>query len=137
MCDVGDIASGASDVVVKTSDLMKQYANEASKFYAGYDIEKKSFNIKNFQVVHGADEFIGEISGRNMAREQIARQGAALEQERITRQEELANERKQAQQQDIQASQTTGALRLASAAQSQRYLGTSTGANPERDFMGL
>lgn len=142
MCDIGDIADGASQAAVNisnASNLLKDYINEVNKFYTGYDISKGRFisSPKELAVVHGADEFIGEISGRNLAREQINRQESAIEAERVAREKELQNQRKQAEQQDIQASQVTGAIRSASAAQSQRYLGTSTGAGPERDFMGL
>jgi len=109
--------------------------NIATGGLVGYDSEAGGFRAGG--LTHALDEGLGEITGRNLAREQANKAGEAVQREDAARRTQMLNEQMQREQEDRAASSGARAIRSSAAARSR---GTAMRANTlsdETDFLGL
>lgn len=89
-------------------------------------------------IAHGATEVIGEISGRNAARDTTYNNNVALDNATAQNASNLKAQKQQKQNNDIAASSTAGALRATSAAAYRNSLGGIGISNSSSgDYLGL
>lgn len=131
--DLNDIYDRATGNSGSGLDNLIDIATQVSTFgLAGYKDGK--FGVGT--IPHGALEGVGEISGRNQARKALFDQKDTLAVESAARAKQLVDEQTRKQQQDVQASQTAGALQTSAAQQQRSQLGSASG-NLTSDFLGL
>lgn len=88
-------------------------------------------------VTNLLDEGIGEVSGRNAARKQMMENKDLLNEAAIAKAQQLKDEQARKGRLDIEASQQAGFLRDQAAAQQRNLLGTSSGSDMAKDFLGI
>lgn len=126
---IGEISSGLEEAA---NDPFNALANVALN-YMTYGL----LGVENGKVKKGATfEVVGEINGTNAARKELMNRKDALVADREARAVEMEQEQKRAQLQDVQASQTAGALQASAASQQKSYLGQAAN-NLSSDFLGL
>lgn len=89
-------------------------------------------------TIHALDEGLGEITGRNLAREQMAKAEKAAAEEKVQREVDRQNENRSRELEDISASRAAAALRSGSqgyAPSPVMKIGNASG--DEKDFLGL
>lgn len=100
----------------------------------------------NYQLAEGADWFLGELTGRNLANEQLDRQRQMIRQEDIERERLREEERLTREREDIAASRgammrrgwgTSRSRGTRSSSSSSGTLQTANSLGVERDFLGL
>lgn len=106
---------------------------------AGIDPTNGKFNWRGGAVGHAVDEGLGEITGRNLAREQAGQAQHAAELEAAARAQDLKDRQNQQMQEDINASSQIAAIRgTAGGGRSPSALRFQTLGNSDtRDFLGL
>lgn len=93
----------------------------------------KDGQIAKGAMLRGADEVVGEVTGRNAARKQIMEGKDAIAKEAADKAKELKNEATLKQQKDFNASTYAASVRATAGAQQSQLLGN----NPTKDFLGL
>ena len=114
-------------------DIGNIAANVLTGGFVGFEDGKISKGV----LTRGADEAIGEVTGRNAARKLAMQQESALEAEAARQAEQRAATVARQEQQDITASRLAGGYRISSLLQA---LGFGTGSNQstnQTDFLGL
>jgi hypothetical protein len=100
-------------------------------------------NYKDGKVSEGVlsravDEGVGELTGRNAAREANSTQRDQINKAAADRQIQLQQQRDQKQQNDVASSVAAGTIRASAQAQQQNALGLSdVSRNLSKDFLGL
>lgn len=105
--------------------------NVATYGLVGYD----GNGLKKGASVRALDESVGEITGRNQARQAQNEANARLVAEDAERKRLLDLERKQRETEDISASFAARSIRQGAPQMRGNY--SSSAASPERDFLGL
>lgn len=123
-----------SDIPKIGDSLVNVLANVLSFGGASYEDGKIKGNKQN-AYVRGIDETVGEISGRNRARQAQSEQRAAVDAEAVAKAKQLSDEQKRKELQDTQASNAAGAFRTSLQTQQLNSLGSYK--DPSRDFLGL
>lgn len=116
-------------------DILDVATNFASFGMLGYD--KKTGKIGKGLNVRAADEALGEITGRNMQREQMYKAEVRADEEEKRRNQMLADSRKQSELDDRAASSAAGALRGGASVGVNRQNFRYGDFSPEEDFLGL
>jgi hypothetical protein len=88
-------------------------------------------------ATRGMDEILGEVTGRNMQRQQIWENEQRLKQAQMDAQTDLLNSRKQAERDDMAASMAAGGNRATAYARSRRNLAWKALGQEEKDFLGI
>jgi hypothetical protein len=88
-------------------------------------------------AIRDTQEWIGELSGRNAARHQTALNQEAIDANQAVQQQQILNEQKRKETQDVQASQAAGTARSGTQGGYQQTITGSSFYNPTRDFLGL
>lgn len=89
-------------------------------------------------IAHGATEVIGEVTGRNAARESTYQNNVALDNAVDANKTNLKNQAKQKQNSDIAASSTAAALRATASASNRNSLGgIGISNNSSGQFLGI
>lgn len=83
------------------------------------------------------DEGLGEITGRNMARQKTYEDRVKLEEEKIARDKEIADERERQHLQDTEKSQTAASYGKMNALMRSGPVAQSNALADEKDFLGL
>ena len=99
----------------------------------GYDT--KTGQLKKGYSSRGADEAIGEVSGRNAARGAADEARTAVAKEQADKANQLKAEAQRKQQLDTNASNYAASVRSTAQAQAKNSLGTSS--TSDTDFLGL
>lgn len=116
-------------------DLLNVATNFVTMGMVGYD--KKTGKLDKGINTRAIDETVGEITGRNMMREQMYKAEVRADEEEAIRNKQLSDSRKQAEIDDRMASNAAGKLRggAASRLNSQNY--KYGDFSPDEDFLGL
>lgn len=129
-----DIGTTLSDVVSGKSKIGDGLLNLVTQIGTGGLIGFSDGKFGQGWSGNAIDEGVGEVTGRNVAREGLYQQQRALEAEVARREEELQNQMRQNQNMDIQASNAAGALRTGS---NRSTVTNAANTALERDFLGL
>ncbi len=117
-----------------TEDPIKAITNYATGGLLSLD---KKGKFGKGASVRAVDEAVGEVTGRNKARQAAGEAAAAIEEERQARMQELSNQREAKRQMDLDASRRASGLRR----RGPTKLGTSTSTTADTeetvDFLGL
>lgn len=117
-------------------NLMNIGTNAMTMGVVGYD--GRGFNTQAGVNLGAADEFVGGISGRNRAREELYQAGQRLQLEDAKRAQLLADERARQAQMDRSASESAAAGRISSRmATSRGGVPTIMGDVTQGDLLGL
>lgn len=93
--------------------------------------------LKFGPTVKGLDEGLGEITGRNVAREQLALAREQIQREELQRQELIVEEKAFREQSDIAASRAAGATRQRGRSQrGDRTFTSGSRSGVGKDFLG-
>jgi hypothetical protein len=102
----------------------------------GYDPSDGTFG--NVGIPAALDEGIGEISGRNLAREETFKADKRILEEKALREQEAKDQLKRAEQEDLQLSfAAAGARKDTNIARSRQNLRFTAGNSDEKDFLGI
>lgn len=124
----------ARGVSSSMEDFLSVATNIATGGLVGYE------NGKGFRdgfLSHMLNEGLGEITGRNLAREQANKAGEAVQREDAARRTQMLNEQQQRQAEDMMASSGARAIRNSSAMGGGRGQMLSAETSDETDFLGL
>ena len=127
-----DIKIETPKIDVSLDDVANAALNYMSMGLVGYKDGK--IDPKKGIVTRAVDEGIGEVTGRNMAREQTALAKAQIEKEAAAKEQERANDLIRRQQEDTAASNYAAAARATAEAQTNASFGFG---NFSTDFLGL
>lgn len=116
------------------SNPLDQIASAAVNYLTVGLVGVKDGKLDKGVLTRGADEALGEVTGRNAARKLAFEQKDALVEEKAAKVAELKGEATKRQQQDVAASNFAGAVRSTSAARRRQSLGQPT---IQTDFLGL
>lgn len=128
----GQVQSPPSIKTPSVDDVVDAAINYMSAGLVGYKDGK--FDPKKGYLTRAIDEGVGEVTGRNMAREQTAIARQKLEEEARQKEQERANELIRRQQEDTAASNYAAAARATAEAQTNASFGFG---NFSTDFLGL
>lgn len=129
---------GQGEPVDFAKPLEKTFRNLMSFATLGaLDPNTGEFDIKKNVIVRAADETLGEITGRNMARKAGFEAKDALEMSKAQAAEEKKRELERKKAQDTMASQVAGSMKEAARAKAQSTPGVAGYQGPVTDFLGL
>lgn len=114
-------------------DLTDAILNLATAGTLGY----KDGKVDKGALTRGADEFLGELTGRNMARQTNYEAGQALKAEKAAKDQQIKDEQARKQVQDISSSQSAASIKEAARAKAQSTYGVSGYQGLTTDFLGL
>jgi hypothetical protein len=123
-----------------SGDLLNAAFNLGTVGLVGYDAN--SGKVDKGVVTHAVDEGVGELTGRNQAREALNRQSQAIDEEKRAREIEDQNRQLQNFRMDVAASRSAAAIRNTAQARGSAgsipapsAVNNKLGAD-ERDFLG-
>lgn len=137
-----DVNNAADTIGISTGgnffeDVANSYVNVTTRILTGGDMGYKDgkFTGTPFRALN---ETVGEVTGRNQARQALNEARDAAQEEKKVKLQEISNENKRKESQDIQSSQRAASIRATVAAQRNNLLGGS-GARlgGTRDFLGI
>lgn len=116
-------------------DLLNVVTNAVTMGFVGYD--KETGKLGKGINTRAADEVVGEITGRNMMREQMYKAEVRADEEEAIRNKMVSDQRKQNEIDDRAASNAAGKVRggAASRVNSQNF--KYGDFSPDEDFLGL
>lgn len=125
----GNFFEQVGDALVSTAT---QIATGGLVKYQGRK-DGKSAGFRPGYTARAIDEGLGEVTGRNVAREAQNDAREAAKEEKKQKELDIANERTKRQQEDLAASRRAYSVRATASAQRRNLLGNDSG----RDFLGL
>lgn len=118
------------------SNFVNQAVNVTTQVATGGLVGYENGKFGKGYITHGADEVVGEVTGRNAARKAIMEGKDAVTAEAAQKDQDLKDKQAANMRKDVASSQAAAATRLKTAAQSKQssnYLG----ASPAKDFLGI
>lgn len=112
--------------------IKNSFVNSITFGTVGYDSDTGKFT--KGELLRATDETIGELTGRNAAREEIYKANVRLDKESQTREAMRIADLKKKSLEDSAASNRAGMVRKSAAKRSPVY---TDALNPEKDFLGL
>lgn len=128
-----DLLNGIASVV---SEIPNATTNIVTGGLVGYDNESGSFTTKRGVVMRAADEALGEISGRNMMRDQAWITEKRIKEEEAQRAKDLAAEAEKKRLEDVGASYAAAGARNTSRSRGNKSL-VYQPLGEQTDFLGL
>ena len=136
--ELSNAGNSANSALTQATPSLDEFANGlvnyATAGLAGYKDGK--FDVKSGYLTRAIDEGLGEVTGRNAGREQMAFQREQVAKEAAAAKEERRNELERRRQDDVAASNYAGAARATARAQTTSQLGYGVG-DLQTDFLGL
>lgn len=120
-----------------SGSVLDDAANVTLQAFTGGTVGYEDGKFTKGAILRGADEAIGEITGRNMQRKMIMQQESALEAEAARQAQARNAQLARQEQQDITASNLAGARRVSSLLQALGFTGSSTQPVTNEDYLGL
>jgi hypothetical protein len=139
-----DFVEAVSSVVANTPDPndpfgginLSDVLNIPTQFYSVGTVGLQDGKVGKGAIVRQSDEMLGEITGRNMARDQKWMNEKRIAAEEARRAQMLADEANQRRQEDIAASYGAQGIRNTAGSRSNRMLRFQA-LGEEQDFLGL
>lgn len=129
---------GGGDITKQfQQDPLGAILNVATQLGSAGIVGYENGKFKKGVTTHAADETLGELTGRNMARDQAWKAQKRLDAEDAQREQDLKNQRERNRLSDVNASNSAQAIRSSGAAKAARNLSQMGSFSDEQDFLGL
>lgn len=135
---IGAVTGKEPDDNPSPLDVFTNYVNAGTQYLTGGLVGYGQNGLQRGAVTRAGDEIIGELSGRNLARQALNEANARLVAEDAKRAQDLANERLRREQEDRSASFAASGVRAGTSYSSGgAVFGGGGSYNPDQDFLGL